>query len=155
MEYVFLLPAILSLSPLVSAMRHAQTSEVPIYAFRLYVLSYLLMLTSVILFFGRPSMRRQRAWVVNVLSSSLFGMIALAPVVLFGAAMSNVTTVDYELFSEVELTAAWVGLTITMASNIALLIYIVRKQLLPTCVRWASGSVLVHGVLVFGLLRFW
>jgi len=155
MEYLFLLPAILACGALFSAMRYAQAGMEPIYAFRLFFFSHLLIMTSIILFFSRPSVRQRHPWLVNLLRSSLFAMIALAPVVLAGVALANTTGVQRQIFSPVEMGFAWVGLLLAIVTNVTVMIMVVRADRENRFSRWVLPSVAAHIFWAVVLFKLW
>lgn len=113
MEYLYLLPAILALSPLIVAMRHSRgliSQEIAIYVFRLLSLAWLWMICAVILYYWRPTLRQQLPFVSNVLRATCLGCVAVAPIALTSLALAHNQNVQVVLYSVLEQSAAWFAL---------------------------------------------
>ena len=120
MEYLYLLPAILALSPLVVAYRHTQEltdQEDVIFIFRILSLAWLWMMISIILYAWRPTIRHRYPFVLNVTKASFLGCLGVAPIALPSLALSNVYRIDVSLYTSLELICAWSVLVVAAMIN--------------------------------------
>lgn len=154
MEYLFLLPTILALSPLIVAFRHTRglvSQDVAIYVFRLLSLAWLWMMCALILYYWRPSLRGRDSFITNLLRATCLGCMAMAPIALTSLAITNKYQVDVLLYSGFERGAAWFALLTCMLVNVGCLALSTRYP--PTSLR-ESLWVLLSGALLF-VLAVW
>lgn len=148
MEYLYLLPAILAVSPLVVAFRHTRglvSQEVAVYVFRLLSLAWLWMVCAVMLYYWRPTVRIRSSFVSNVLRSTALGCVAVAPVALTSLALNNKYQVDVLLYSSIERGFAWLALIACAFTNAWFLQLSLRFRPAGSGVtpwQWLSGAVL-------------
>ncbi|MEM7082175.1 MAG: hypothetical protein AAF465_05535 [Pseudomonadota bacterium] len=157
-EYVFLLPQLLAVSPLVAVFlhmrRYGEAADF-VYSFRLITLTYLLMMTAVVLFIWRPSLRQSLSFRRNLTRVTCVGMLALLPIPLATQVLSKYDTVSVQLFSALEAGLASVALLCCVGANLSCLVSRFRE--LPTVrfYRFDYLSIVVQVALLGLLIKWW
>lgn len=157
-EYIFLLPQLLALSPLVAVFMHMRRygdSADFIYSFRLITLAYILMVMTIILFIWRPSIRRHNTVRRNLTRASFLGILATLPIPLTVRILSKYENVNVQLFTPLETVVSSIGLLVCVALNVGSLVSLFRSGPAPVLRRFDFLSVVLLLILLGLVVKWW
>lgn len=157
-EYLFLLPQLLSVSPLIAVFRHINEYGEGadfVHSFRLITLAYMLMVTTLILFVWRPSIRRRHSFRRNLTRATCLGIVALVPVPLAMQILSTYRNLNVQLFSVAETFTAGLALLVCMAVNVACLVNLARSLPQAPVHRFDYLSFVINLIVVGMFIKWW
>ncbi len=157
-EYVFLLPQLLAVSPLIAVFMHMREwgdSADFVYSFRLITLAYILMVMTIILFIWRPSIRRHNTMRRNLNRASFLGILATLPIPLATLVLSNYENVSVQLFTPLETLVSSVALLACVGLNVGTLVTLFRSGPAPVLHRFDFLSIVLLLVLIGLLVKWW
>ncbi|MFK8031193.1 MAG: hypothetical protein AB8G18_13230 [Gammaproteobacteria bacterium] len=157
-EYIFLLPQVLAVSPLFAVFLHIREfgdNADPQYGFRLITLAYMLMVTTIILYIWRPSIRQANSFRRNLSRATCLGVLATLPIPLSVRILSHYDNVSVQLFTSFETVVAGFALLSCLLVNIACLVTLFRALPVAKVRRFDYLSVVVNLAVVGLFVKWW
>ena len=157
-EYIFLLPQVLAVSPLFVVFKHIREfgdGADFVFSFRLITLAYILMVTTIILYLWRPSIRKRHSFRRNLTRASVLGIVATVPIPLAMQILSKYENLSVQLFTSLETTTASLALLLCVATNLSCLVTLFRSLPSAKVHRFDFLSIAVNLILLGLAVKWW